>query len=100
MNFKPAGDLILVECVDTPDVTPGGIFIPENSSGGDRHQEVVVIATGPGKVSLQTGNFVPIQYGPGARLLIVKGLGLSIKIDSKQYLLIREPDVLGQVMET
>lgn len=94
MNFRPATDLILVRSITKPDVTSGGVFIPENSSG-DRHQEVEVIALGPGKIIPETGGVIPIRHQIGDRLLIVKGLGLSIKIDSEQYLLVREPDILG-----
>ena len=70
----------------------GGIIIPDTAR--EKPQEGEVIAVGNGKMS-EDGKVVPLDVKAGDRILFGKYSGTEIKIDNKEYLILKEEEVLG-----
>jgi chaperonin GroES len=95
MNIRPLQDRIIVERVEEESKTAGGIIIPDTVSK-EKPQEGKVIAAGKGKVTPE-GKVLPLDVKEGDRVLFGKYAGSEIKIDGKEYLIMREDDILGVV---
>ncbi len=94
MNVKPLGDRVLVQPVEQTEVKKGGIIIPDTAK--EKPQEGKVVALGTGKRD-DDGKLVPFTVKKGDRVLISKYGGTEIKIDDKDYLIMREEDILGVI---
>ncbi|MCG3146975.1 MAG: 10 kDa chaperonin 1 [Verrucomicrobiae bacterium] len=92
MNVKPLGDRVLVQAVEQEEVKKGGIIIPDTAK--EKPQEGKVIAIGTGKRD-EDGKLIPFEVKKGDRVLISKYGGTEIKVDGKDYLIMREDDILG-----
>ncbi len=94
MKIKPLGDRVLVEPVKTDDQVKGGIVIPDSAK--EKPQEGKVIAIGTGKLD-DNGKKNPFNVKAGDRVLMPKYGGTEVKIDDKEYQIIREDDILGVI---
>jgi chaperonin GroES len=94
MNVKPLGDRVLVQAIEEHDVKKGGIIIPDTAK--EKPQEGKIIALGTGKRD-EDGKLIPFEVKKGDRVLISKYGGTEIKIDGKDYLIMREEDILGVI---
>ncbi|MCX7591931.1 MAG: co-chaperone GroES [Kiritimatiellae bacterium] len=92
MNIKPLGDRVLVEPVEEKEVKKGGIIIPDTAK--ERPQEGRVVAVGTGKRD-DKGNLIPLTVKKGDMVLMPKYGGTEVKIDDKEYQIIREEDILA-----
>ena len=92
MNVKPLGDRVLVQAIEQDEVKKGGIIIPDTAK--EKPQEGKIIAVGTGKRD-DNGKLIPFEVKKGDRVLISKYGGTEIKIDGKDYLIMREDDILG-----
>jgi chaperonin GroES len=92
MNVKPLGDRVLVQAVEQEEVKKGGIIIPDTAK--EKPQEGKVVAIGTGKRD-ENGKLIPFEVKKGDRVLISKYGGTEIKVDGKDYLIMREDDILG-----
>jgi chaperonin GroES len=92
MNVKPLGDRVLVHPVEQEEVKKGGIIIPDTAK--EKPQEGKVVAVGPGKKD-DNGKVIHLDVKKGDRVLYSKYGGTEIKIDGKDYLIMREDDILG-----
>jgi len=92
MKLRPLQDRILVERVEEEQKTKGGIIIPDTAK--EKPAEGKVIAVGNGKLD-ENGKRVPLELKKGDRILFGKYSGTEVKIEGKEYLMMREEDVLG-----
>jgi len=92
MKIRPLHDRILVERLEEQEVRRGGIIIPDTAK--EKPQEGKVVAAGNGKVS-EDGKKIPLDVKAGDRILFGKYSGSEVKIDDKEYLILREEDVLA-----
>ena len=92
MKVRPLHDRILVERLEEKEVKKGGIIIPDTAK--EKPQEGKVIAVGNGKVN-DDGKKVPLDVKAGDKILFGKYSGSEVKIDDKEYLILREEDVLA-----
>jgi chaperonin GroES len=86
-------DRIIVERVEEETKTAGGIIIPDTVSK-EKPQEGKVVAAGKGKMTPE-GKVLPLDVKVGDRVLFGKYAGSEIKVDGKEYLIMREDDILG-----
>ena len=89
-NIRPLYDKVIIERLEER-VTSSGIFIPDTS--GDKPQRGIVIAVGPGKCS--KGNFQKLIVKIGDEVLFCKYSGTDVNILGKQFLVMREDDIMG-----
>ncbi len=92
MKIRPLHDRILVERIEEQEVRRGGIIIPDSAK--EKPQEGKVIAAGSGKVT-DEGKRLPLDVKAGDRILFGKYSGSEVKLDDKEYLILREEDVLA-----
>jgi chaperonin GroES len=93
MKIKPLHDNILVERIEQEE-RKGGIIIPDTAK--EKPQQGKVIAIGNGRRD-EKGNKIPLDVKKGDIILFGKYSGNEIKIEDKEYLIMREDDVLGIV---
>jgi chaperonin GroES len=91
MKLKPLHDHILVERIEE-EVKKGGIIIPDTAK--EKPQQAKVIAVGDGRRD-EKGSKIPMAVKKGDIILFGKYSGTEIKLAEKEYLIIREDDVLG-----
>jgi chaperonin GroES len=92
MKIQPLHDRILVERLEEKEVKKGGIIIPDTAK--EKPQEGKVIAVGNGKVT-DDGKKLPLDVKAGDTILFGKYSGSEVKIDDKDYLILKEEDVLA-----
>ena len=92
MKIRPLHDRLLVERLEEKEVKKGGIIIPDTAR--EKPQEAKVIAVGNGKVTNE-GKKIPLDVKAGDKILFGKYSGSEVKIDDKEYLIMREEDVLA-----
>jgi len=92
MKIHPLGDRVLVEPVKEEEVKKGGIIIPDTAK--EKPQQGKVIAVGTGKID-EKGNKIPFNVKKGDKVLMPKYGGNEIKMDGKEYQIMREEDILG-----
>jgi len=86
-RLKPKNDRLLISPDVLPDKTESGIIIPESAK--DRPNQATVLAVGPKVEDIKEGE----------RILFGKYAGSTFKLDDESYLLIREQDVIAEVLE-
>lgn len=94
LNLTPLGDRVIVEPLESEEVTPGGIVLPETAK--ERPQKGKVLAVGPGARDDQ-GKRVPMDIKVGDTVLYGRYSGTEVKIKDKKYLILRENDVLAVI---
>lgn len=93
MKITPLADRVLVKPIDPKEVKKGGIIIPDTAK--EKPQEGEIIAVGKGRVNETTGERVPMEVKKGDRVLYGKYSGTEITVDNKEYLILRESDILA-----
>lgn len=93
MNFKPLYDKVLVERLEQGEKTIGGIIIPDTAK--EKPIEGKIVAIGSGNISEKTGEIIPLCVKVGDKVLFGKWSGTEIKIDGKDYLVMKESDIMG-----
>ena len=92
MKIRPLHDRILVERIEEKEVRRGGIIIPDTAK--EKPQEGRVIAAGTGKVT-EDGKRLALDVKVGDRVLFGKYSGSEVKVDDREYLILREDDILA-----
>ena len=92
MDFRPLHDRVLVRRLDTEEKTAGGIIIPDTAK--EKPQEGEVVAVGPGAKN-EDGKISPLDVNVGDIVLFGKWSGTEVKIDGKEYSIMKESDIMG-----
>lgn len=92
MNFRPLHDNILVERLEEGESMIGGIIIPDSAK--EKPQQATVISAGPGKMK-KDGTRAGLDVKAGDKILFGKYSGSEVKLSGKEYLIIRETEVLA-----
>lgn len=93
MKIKPISDYLLIEPIKEEDKTETGILLPETVEK-ERPEQGMVVAVGPGKKN-DSGQIVATDIKVGQKVLFTKYGPNEIKVDDKEYLIIREEDILA-----
>ncbi len=96
MKVKPLHDRILVERIDEEEKTPGGIIIPDTAK--EKPSRGKVVAVGSGRKT-EDGKVIPLEVKVGDKILFGKYAGTEIKIEGKEYLMMREDEVFAIIEE-
>ncbi len=96
MNVRPLHDKILIKRIEAPQMTKGGLIIPDTVK--EKPQEGKVIATGKGRI-LEDGKVVPLAVKKGDRILFSKYGGTEIKLNGEDYIILDENEVLAIIEE-
>jgi chaperonin GroES len=85
-------DRILLHRIEESETRIGGIVIPDTAK--EKPQQASVIAVGTGRVT-DEGKTIPVDVKVGDQVLLGKYAGTEITLDGKEYLIVREDEVLG-----
>lgn len=91
-KIRPLADRIVVEPKETESKSAGGIVIPDTADK-DKPMQGTVLAIGGGKYI--DGKLQPLQVKVGDKILFGKYAGTSVKLTEKEFLVMREEDVMG-----
>lgn len=87
LNIKPLADRVVIEPAPAETKTSLGIIIPDNVK--EKPQEGIVVAVGNGKKD------EPMTVVVGDKVLYGKYSGTELKLEGKDYLIMREADILA-----
>ncbi|MFA9558488.1 co-chaperone GroES [Evansella sp. AB-rgal1] len=90
--LKPLGDRIVIELVEQEEKTASGIVLPDSAK--EKPQEGKVVAVGTGRVT-ENGERVALEVEAGNSVIFSKYAGTEVKYEGKEYLILRESDVLA-----
>lgn len=89
LNIKPLADRVLIEPVAAETQTASGIFIPDTAK--EKPQKGTVVAVGNGKKDYD------MTVKVGDTVLYGKYSGTELKHEGKDYLIMKEEDILAIV---
>ncbi len=84
--MKPINDRVVVEPAKADTKTSGGIIIPDTAK--EKPQKGKIVAVGPGKDGIK------MSVKKGDKVLYGKYSGQEINFEGKDYLIMREDDIL------
>ncbi len=92
MQVRPLQDRVLVQRLKEETKTAGGIIIPDSHK--EKPAEGKVVAVGVG-YRLKDGSVRALDVKKGDKVLFGKYAGTEVKVDGKEYLIMKEEDILG-----
>jgi chaperonin GroES len=94
MKVRPLHDRVIIERIEDTEQRIGTIIIPDSAK--EKPQQGKVIAAGNGRIE-KDGRVTPLDVKAGDTILFGKYAGQEIKIDGREYLIMREEEVLGVI---
>ena len=91
--FKPLHNYVLLERIEEENKTAGGIIIPDNAKEKPSRGRVIAVGAG----IIENGQKIPMSVKNGDTVLFAKWAASAneVKIDGRDYVLIKESDILG-----
>ena len=90
--IKPLGDRDVIEVSEGDVKTASGIVLPDTAK--EKPQKGTVVAVGTGKL-LDNGQKAAMEVKAGDAVIFSKYSGSEVKVDGKDYLIVRESDILA-----
>ena len=94
MKFRPLHDRVLLRRIEQSEKTAGGIIIPDTAKEKPMEGEVVAVGSG---LRDEAGKVVPLDVKAGDRVLFSKWAGTEVSIEGKDYLVMKESDIVGVI---
>ncbi|KAJ3698116.1 hypothetical protein LUZ61_001821 [Rhynchospora tenuis] len=92
----PALNRVLIEKMVPPSKTSAGVLLPQKTT---KLNSGKVIAVGPGARD-RDGKLVPVIVKEGDVVLLPEFGGTEVKLADKDYVLFRDDDILGTLVES
>lgn len=92
--IRPLDDRVVIEPMEAEEKTQGGIVLPDTAK--EKPMKGKIIAVGDGKM-LESGKRAELLVKKGDKVLYGKYAGTEIAIDGKEYLVMRESDILAKI---
>lgn len=89
--IKPVGDRVVIEPIEKEVTTASGIVLPDTAK--EKPQEGKVVAVGFRRN--EKGEIQPLDVKEGDRVIFSKYAGTELKYQDKEYLIMRESDILA-----
>lgn len=93
MTIKPLCDRVVIKMMEAEEKTQSGIVLPGTAK--EKPQVAEVVAAGPGGVV--DGKEIKMEVKVGDKVLISKYAGTEVKMDGKEYTILRQSDILAIV---
>ena len=90
MNIKPLGDRILIKKMEAEEKTKSGIVLPNSAKEQPQLAEVLAVGS---KISNEENPDVKVSD----RIIFSKYAGTEIKLDDKEYTILKLADILAIV---
>jgi len=94
MAIRPIDDRVVIQVLEAEAKTAGGIILPESAK--EKPQQGKVMAVGNGRL-LDDGTRQPLELKKGNLVIFGKYSGTDVKVDGKEFKIMRESEVLARV---
>ena len=94
MSIQPLGDRVLVEAIETEEVSIGGIYLPDSAK--EKPMESTVVALGTGGID-KDGNKVEFHVAVDDVVLTSTYGGTAVKVEGKEYKIFNQSDILAVI---
>jgi chaperonin GroES len=94
-KIRPLRDRVVIKRLEEERTSQGGIVIPDTASS-EKPTRGEVCFVGKGEV-LKDGTVRPLEVKVGDKVLFGKYSGTEVKMDNKEYVIMREEDILAVV---
>lgn len=91
-RLKPLRNMVLLEAIPEEEKMKNGILIPDSVQ--DKPVEGKVVAVGDGDTSFN-GTAIPMVVAAGDKVLYSKYAGVRVEMDSKEYLMMKEAEIIA-----
>lgn len=95
-KFNPGHNNTIIKQLDSNDQKVGSIYIPD--TGKERPRIGIVIATGPGMVTIN-GNIIPCQFKVGDKVAFPAFGGVVFQYDGEDYVNVKDTDIITGIIE-
>ncbi len=95
MQLRPLQDRVVVQRLEEETKTAGGIIIPDNHT--EKPSQGKILAVGSG-YRMKDGTVRALDVKAGDVVLFGKYSGQEVKVDGKNYLIMKEDDLLGVLL--
>ena len=92
--IRPLDDRVVIEPMKKKKKTAGGILLPDTAK--EKPMKGKIIAVGDGKM-LESGKRAELLVKKGDKVLYGKYAGTEVTVDGKEYLVMRESDILAKI---
>ncbi len=93
-SIRPLDDRVVIEPMEAEEKTQGGIVLPDTAK--EKPMKGKVVAIGEGKM-LENGKRAELLVKKGDKVLYGKYAGTEVAVDGKEYLIMRESDILAKL---
>jgi len=93
MTIKPLGDRVVIKNLEAEETSKGGILL--TNSAKEKPQMAEVLAVGPG--GNVDGKEIVMNVAVGQKVIYSKYAGTEVKLDGKDYIIVRQGDILAIV---
>ena len=90
MTIKPLLDRVVIKMEEAEETTKSGIVLA--GSAKEKPQFASVVAVGPG--GIVDGKEVKMYVNIGDKVITSKYAGTEVKLDSEEYTIVRQSDIL------
>ena len=95
MKLVPFGDRVVLQQLEAEETTKSGIVLPGQAQ--EKPQQAEVVAVGPG--GLVDGKEVKMEVKVGDKVIYSKYAGTDVKLEEKEYVIVRQSDIAAIVEE-
>ena len=92
--IRPLDDRVVLEPMEAEEKTAGGIVLPDTAK--EKPMKGKIVAVGDGKM-LENGKRAELLVKKGDKVLYGKYAGTEVAVDGKEYLVMRESDILAKI---
>lgn len=93
MKIKPLADRVVIKMLEAEEKTASGIVLP--GAAKEKPQIAEVLEVGPG--GIVDGKEIEMELKVGDKVLFQKYAGTEVKIDSKEYIILRQSEILAVI---
>ena len=93
MKIKPLADRVVIKMLEVEETTKSGIIL--SGTAKEKPQVAEIIAVGPG--GNVEGNDIVMYVKAGDKVLTSKYSGTEVKINSDEFIIVRQSDILAIV---
>ncbi len=93
MKLRPLADRVVLKLTQAEETSQGGIILA--ASAQEKPQIAEVLAVGPGGVV--DGKEIEMYVKVGDKVITGKYAGTEVKLDSEEYIIVRQNDILAIV---
>ena len=93
MKLKPLADRVVIKLVEAEEKTKSGIIL--TGAAKEKPEVAEVLAVGPG--GMVDGKEVVMTVKKGDKVITSKYAGTEVKLDGKEYTIVRQGDILAIV---